>query len=101
MASGRNPGLTRNKRNQTIGIGMKEKKKIRLRLCAHQLISSSVLTHLTSWFVRGNHLFDETQLGGRDAPDQEDKEQRVVTWVWTGHLMAEEDMMIGQCINSQ
>lgn len=51
--------------------------------------------------MRGNHLFDETQLGGRDAPDEEDEEQRVVTWVWTGHLMAERDIMIGQCINSQ
>lgn len=60
-----------------------------------------VLTHLTSWFVCGNHLFDETQLGGRDAPDEEDEEQRVVSRAWTGHLMAERDIVIGQCINSR
>lgn len=58
-------------------------------------------THLTSWFVRGNRLSDETQLGGRDAPDEEDEEQGVVTWVWTAHLMAEGDTAIGRRINNR
>lgn len=63
--------------------------------------NSSVPTHLTSRFVRGNRLSDETQLGGRDAPDEEDEEQGVVTWVWTAHLMAERDTVIGRRINSR
>lgn len=50
-------------------------------------------THLTSWFVRGNRLFDETQLGRRHAPDEEDEEQRVVAGVRTGHLMGGQDIM--------
>lgn len=60
-----------------------------------------MLTHLTSWFVRGNRLSDETQLGGRDAPDEEDEEQGVVTWVWTAHLMAEGHTVIGRRINNR
>lgn len=58
-------------------------------------------THLTSWFVRGNRLFDETQLGRRHAPDEEDEEQRVVAGVRTGHLVGGQDVMIGQCVDSQ
>lgn len=53
-------------------------------------------THLTSWFVRGSRLFDETQLGRRHAPDEEEEEQRVVAGVGTGHLMGGQDVMIGR-----
>lgn len=60
-----------------------------------------MLTHLTSRFVRGNRLSDEAQLGGCDAPDEEDEEQGVVTWVRTAHLTAEGDAAIGRRVNNR
>lgn len=77
---------------------MKEKKE---RKKKKRFSNSSVPTHLTSWFVCGNRLSDEAQLGGRDAPDEEDEEQGVVTWVWTAHLMAERGTVIGRRMNNR
>lgn len=80
---------------------MKEKKEERKKKEEKRFSNSSVLTHLTSWFVRGNRLSDEAQLGGRDAPDEEDEEQGVVTWVRTAHLTAEGDAVIGRRVNNR
>lgn len=43
-------------------------------------------THLSPGFVRGNDLFDEPKLRGRDSTNQEEEEQRVVAGMWTTHL---------------
>ncbi len=55
--------------------------------------------HLCPRFVCRNDLFDETQLGGRDPPNQEEEEQRVVAGMRTAHLeLKEGDIVIGPYI---
>lgn len=84
-------------RLSTRGIHGIKQRKFSLR--ARQRVNK--WTHLTSWLARGNRLFDETQLGRRHAPDEEDEEQRVVAGVRSGHLMGGQDVMIGQCVGNQ